>query len=105
VDRIPEDNGNRRLDSGLDRLEEWSRAAGQVEKNAVYEALFAVLNGTAFRRYRILNDLERPHEFFVIVRDQLVVKVNFTSADTFGIVYIGAPTGPPGRNVDAYYEA
>lgn len=105
MDRIPDGNDGRRLDSGLDLLEEWSLTAGQIEQNALYDALFAVLNGTVFRRYRIVSDLERPNNFFVVVRDKLVVKIRFTSADTFAIMYVGAPTGPPGRNVDAYFEA
>jgi len=77
--------------------------ATQVEKNIVYDALFAVLNGTVFRRYRILNDLERTREFFVIVRDNLIIKVRFFDSEEFGIEYIGAPIAPPGRNVNAYY--
>lgn len=105
VDRMTEESRGRRLDTGLQQLDEWTESANQVEKNALYESLFAVLNGTVFRRYRILNDLERPHEFFVVVRENLVVKIHFDHADTFGILYIGVPIGPPERNVDVYHEA
>ncbi len=102
---MTEESSGRRLNLGMHRLEEWAASATQVEKNVVYDALFAVLNGTVFSNYRILNDLERTREFFVIVRDNLVVKIRFCDSEEFGIEYIGEPIAPPERNVDAYYEA
>lgn len=105
MDRITEESSGRRLDTGLQRLDAWAESASQVEKNALYEALFAVLNGTVFRRYRILNDLEHPNEFFAVVREKLVVKIHFPDAESFGITYIGEPISPPERNADVYHEA
>ena len=84
-----------RLHSGLDRLERWSRTAGQTEKNAVYKALFAVADGSVFWAYEVLDDTSRGHEFFVLVRKNLVVKICLHDRDTFGIVYIGSLHSAP----------
>lgn len=78
-----------RMDTGLEVLEEWSETASQTKKNAVYKALFAVQDGSAFRTYRVVDDFQRPSELFVIVRDDLVVKIRVNCFDSFGIVYVG----------------
>lgn len=62
-----------RLETGLDVLHEWALTAAQSRKNAVYKALFAMLDGTLFRTYRIVDDFQRPSELYVIVKDDLVV--------------------------------
>ncbi|OLF10334.1 DUF6235 family protein [Actinophytocola xanthii] len=79
-----------RMETGLEVLEEWTQTASQSQKNAVYEALFAMLDGSLFRRYRIVDDFQRPSELFVIVRDDLVVKIRVNCFDSFGVVHIGA---------------
>ena len=91
----------RRLNVGVACLEKWTETAGQAEKNAVYEALFAVSDGSVFRTYKVLDDVQRPGEFFVLVREDLVVKVNFPRPGTFGVLYIGAPVDGSFRGSDA----
>ena len=80
-----------KLNLGLARLEKWASQAGQTEKNALYRALFAVADGSVFRTHKVLDDLSRPGEFFVVVRENLIVKICFREPDVFGVLYIGAP--------------
>jgi hypothetical protein len=87
-----------RLETGLDVLDEWSQTAGQSRKNAVYQALFAMQDGSLFRRYRIIDDFQRPNELFVIVKDDLVVKIRVNCFDSFGIVHIGQPGSSPAEH-------
>jgi uncharacterized protein DUF6235 len=85
-----------RMDTGLEVLEDWTDTAKQSVKNAMYKALFAVADGSVFRTYKIVDDLQRPSEFFVLVRDDLVLKIRVNSFDSFGITYIGSRAGEPG---------
>jgi Family of unknown function (DUF6235) len=78
-----------RLNMGMGRLETWAATAGQIDKNAVYKALFAVSDGTVFQNYKVLDDVHQAREFFIMVRPDLVVKVCFHETDAFGILYIG----------------
>ena len=90
----------RRLSAGLRRLDHWAASAGQVDKNAMYKALFAVADGSVFRAYTTWDDDATPvREFFVLVREDLVVKISFRRTDSFGIVYIGSLTGAPGVGI------
>lgn len=84
-----------RLDSGLALLESWAATAGQIEKNAVYEALLNVPDGSVFRTHTIIDDRDRPQEFFVLAREDLVIKIRTPNFDWFDIVYIGPPVGSP----------
>jgi Family of unknown function (DUF6235) len=81
---------------GTWHLDQWSANAGQIQKNAVYAALFAVVDGSAFRRYEILDDAERGREFFLVVRENLVIKASVANFDAFGLLYIGPPEAAPG---------
>lgn len=81
-----------RLETGIEVLEEWTETARQTHKNAVYKALFAMLDGSLFRTYRVVDDFQRPSELFVIVRDDLVMKIRINCFDSFGVVHIGPPT-------------
>ena len=83
-----------KLNLGLARLEKWAATAGQAEKNALYRALFAVADGTVFRNYKVLDDVTRSGEFFVVVRENLIVKICFREPDVFGVLYIGGPEEP-----------
>ena len=74
------------------------RRPGQSRKNAVYQALFAMQDGSLFRRYRIIDDFQRPNELFVIVKDDLVVKIRVNCFDSFGIVHIGQPGSSPAEH-------
>ncbi len=85
-----------RLETGIEVLEDWSATASQAAKNAVHKALFAMLDGTLFRTYRIVDDYQRPNELFVIVRDDLVMKIRIDCFDSFGIVHIGPPAASAG---------
>ena len=80
-----------RLETGLDVLDLWTETARQAHKNAVYKALFAMLDGSLFRTYRVVDDYQRPAELFVIVRDDLVMKIRINCFDSFGVVHIGPP--------------
>lgn len=82
-----------RMETGHDVLEDWTETANQTQKNAIYKALFAMLDGSLFRTYRVVDDFQRPSELFVIVRDDLVLKIRINCFDSFGIVHIGPPTG------------
>jgi hypothetical protein len=84
-----------RLETGLEVLEEWSDAALQSQRNAIYKALFAMQDGSLFRRYRIVDDFQRPNELYVIVKDDLVMKIRVNCFDSFGIVHIGQPGTSP----------
>src|SRR5882757_5275308 len=81
------------LEQGLDVLEAWVDKAPKSATNVVYKALFAMIDGSIFRTYRIIDDLQRPNEVFVIVRDDLMLKLRITCFDSFGILYIGPCKG------------
>ena len=74
---------------GIDILEAWAGTAPLSMKNAVYKALFAVVDRSAFRSYRIIDDCRQPEEVFVIVRDDLMLKLRINGVDSFGLLYIG----------------
>jgi hypothetical protein len=79
-----------RLDTGVELLEQWAATVGQAAKNAIYKVLFAISDGSVYRGYKIIGDVERPWEFFVLVKENLVVKVRVHNIDSFGIIHIGA---------------
>ena len=79
-----------RLETGLDVLEIWAETASQSKKNAVYKALFAMQDGSLFRTYRVIDDFQRPNEVFVIVKDDLVMKIRVNCVDSFDIVAINS---------------
>jgi hypothetical protein len=85
-----------RLESGIDVLEDWAETASQSKKNAVYKALFAMQDGSLFRTYRVIDDFQRPNEVFVIVKNDLVMKIRVNCLDAFDIVEIG----PCGNTAD-----
>ncbi|MGH3756266.1 DUF6235 family protein [Actinophytocola sp.] len=87
-----------RMETGLDVLAEWAETARQSELNAIYKALFAMVDGSLFRTYRIVDDFQRPSELFVIVKDDLVLKIRVNSFDSFGIVKIGPRDQVTGRH-------
>jgi Family of unknown function (DUF6235) len=78
-----------RLETGLEVLDDWADTASQSDRNALYKALFAMIDGTLFRTYRIIDDFQELNQLYVIVRDNLVMKIRITSFDSFGIVRIG----------------
>jgi Family of unknown function (DUF6235) len=87
-----------RLVKGEDRLEDWSGEADQIEQNAVYEALFAVAEGSADSQYETRSEHRAAgDEFVVYIREDLVVKVRCIGRGAFAIVYIGHPDGVAGQ--------
>jgi hypothetical protein len=83
------DKGSRfRMESSGEVLDEWSGTATQTERDAVYEAMFAMLDGTLFRSYRIMDDFRCPGELYVLVGDDLALKIRITSFDSFGVVRV-----------------
>jgi hypothetical protein len=80
-----------RLETGLEVIEDWAGTASPSHKNAIYEALFTMLDGTLFRDYRVIDDFRQLSELFVIVKDDLVMKIRINCFDSFGVVHIGPP--------------
>lgn len=85
-----------RLETGIEILEDWAETASQNQQNAIYKALFAMADGSAFRTYRIVDDFKRANELFIVVRDDLVLKVRINCYDSFGVVFIGSVAQAPG---------
>lgn len=95
----PVGNANRpllRMDTGIAVLEQWADGATQRDKNVVYAALFAMADRSLFRSYRVVDDHVQLNEFFVLLRDELVLKMRVHCYDSFGIVYIGPAETAPG---------
>jgi uncharacterized protein DUF6235 len=90
----------RRLSMGMACLEQWAVSASQAQKNSVYEALFAVSDGSVRQSHKVLDDVQRNGEYFVLVRDNLVVKVGIHPFNTFSIVYIGSLDEAPDIDLD-----
>ncbi|NBH02742.1 MULTISPECIES: DUF6235 family protein [Amycolatopsis] len=79
------------LTAGFEILEEWAESATQAQRNALYEALFAVGDGSAFLVYDIFGDAENPRNFVVVVKANLVLKIMVQRAESsFEIRYVGA---------------
>jgi hypothetical protein len=89
-------DNNLKLDSGLQQLEEWADNARHIEKNQVYKALFAVIDGSVIQHYGVLADKEDPIAHFVLVREDLVLKVTYRGGGSVGIDYIGPLADAPG---------
>jgi len=47
-----------------------------------------------------LDDVQRPGEFFVLVRENLVIKIGMYPFNNFGIVYIGTLDDAPDLHLD-----
>ncbi|MEJ3747483.1 DUF6235 family protein [Actinomycetes bacterium KLBMP 9797] len=88
----------RRLDHGHALLERWSAGANQIERNAVYKALFAVLEDTVHSGHIVLGGDERSGAFSVLVRQDLVVDVRIDGEDSFALVGIVSLPGPAERD-------
>lgn len=91
----------RRLSVGVACLETWTENASQADKNAVYGALFAVSDGSVFHSHKVFDDVNRPGEFFVMARENLVVKIGMFPFNNFGISYIGPVDGASEVDTDS----
>lgn len=79
------------LTAGLEVLEEWAESATQAERNIVYEALFAIGDGSVFIIYDVFGDPEDPFNFVILVKNDLVLKISVRRAESaFEIRYVGA---------------
>jgi hypothetical protein len=86
------------LIEGLELLEKWAESASQAERNVIYEALFAVGDGSAFLIYDIFGDPRDRSNFVIAVKPGLVLKVLLRREDSsFAIKHIGA-LGDDGRD-------
>ncbi|WP_326943462.1 DUF6235 family protein [Amycolatopsis sp. NBC_00348] len=80
------------LIEGTELLDKWAESASQAQRNVMYEALFAVGDGSAFLIYDIFGDPGDRGIFVVAVRPDLVLKVLLRRADSsFAIRYVGLP--------------
>jgi hypothetical protein len=84
------------LNTGADVLAKWAETATQSYKNAIYRSLFSMLEGSLFRTHNVVDNHRVPNEFFVIVREDLVLKLRLNGFDSFGVVYIGPWDDAPG---------
>jgi hypothetical protein len=79
------------LTAGVQVLEDWAESATQAERNVVYEALFAVGDGSAFLVYDIFGDPHDPGNFMIMVQPGLVLKIIVQRAESaFEIRYVGS---------------
>jgi Family of unknown function (DUF6235) len=85
------------LVEGIELLDEWAESASQADRNGIYEALFAIGDGSAFLIYDIFGDSREWGGFVVVVKPDLVLKVQLRRTDSaFAIRYVGAPDGGTG---------
>jgi hypothetical protein len=82
-----------RLTAGADVLDAWSETATQAARNEVYEALFALLDGNAHRRYLLTCDGEW---FRATVTADLALDGRYVDGG-FEVLFIGRPST---RNLD-----
>jgi hypothetical protein len=92
----PASTARLRLTSGMEMLENWSRDADDLAKTAVYEVLFSVAERSVFKDHVVVDDADRPTEFFVLTRRSLAVKIRLHSLDACAVVYIGPACDAPG---------
>lgn len=90
------------MQSGADVLAEWSETASPTRRNAVYAALFSMLDRTLFRTHKIVDDQWRPAEFFVSIKDDLVLKLRVNGYDSFGVLYVGEWENAPGFEIGRF---
>jgi hypothetical protein len=84
------------MDTGADVLATWSETAGQAHRNAVYGTLFSMLDGTLLRTHQIIEDHARADEFYVPVKDDLVLKLRINDGNSFDVVHVGSWAEAPG---------
>lgn len=82
------------LADGSDLIEEWSEGVTQSDRNAVYEALFAIGDGSAFLIYDVFGDPRDPCNLIVVVKDDLALRIRLQRTDmAFRIVEVGPFSG------------
>lgn len=79
------------LVAGVEVLEEWADSATQAERNVLYEALFAIGDGSVFLIYDVFGDPGDISNFIILVKADLMVKINVQRAESaFEILYVGS---------------
>ncbi|MET9001567.1 DUF6235 family protein [Amycolatopsis sp. Hca4] len=79
-----------RLAAGVELLDKWAESATQAERNVLYEALFAIGDGSVFLIYDVFGDPDDISNFMVMVKADLLVKINVQRAESsFDILYVG----------------
>ncbi|GAB3159549.1 DUF6235 family protein [Amycolatopsis sp. NPDC004378] len=79
-----------RLAEGVELLDEWAESATQAERNVLYEALFAIGDGSVFLIYDVFGDPDDISNFIVMVKADLMVKINVQRAESsFDVLYVG----------------
>ena len=77
-----------RMAHGQDVLDAWSEKATQPNRNAVYRLLFAVQDGSVFRRYDTIDDAG-DLGFSVHLAGDVVVRITIDDDEAFTIDHIG----------------
>ena len=85
-----------RVTSGLDLFDAWSEDATQAEKNVVHRAIFSIVDRTVFQDFITIDSSENDLEYFILAKNDLVIKVAIEDLDSFGILYIGPSGSAPG---------
>lgn len=80
-----------RLTTGIELLHAWWDTAGEVERDTVSDALFALLDGSVYTDYEVIDDPGYPRELVIVVLESLAIRARLHDAATFGIVFIGQP--------------
>jgi hypothetical protein len=76
--------------SGLEVLADWAEAASQAERNVVYEALFSIVDGSAFVIYDIFAGGNGLNNFVVVVKKNLVVQFGMRRGEgSFELIHVG----------------
>jgi hypothetical protein len=78
----PEFGSTSRMETG-EVLERWSRVAAQSDRNAVHHALFTIVDGSLPHTYRVVEDAHIRNELYVIVKDDLVMKLRVNDINDF----------------------
>lgn len=85
------DGSRLRLTTGIELLHAWWETAGDAERDIVSDALFALLGGSVYTDYEVIDDPEYPRELVIVVLENLAIRARLHDAATFGIVFIGQP--------------
>lgn len=79
-----------RLDGGKRVLEAWLAATPEDRHHLVYDALFAIVDGTWTEKYRHWDDLVRQAIVLAISEDEVLVWRRYVEyPDYFRVLYVG----------------
>jgi hypothetical protein len=81
---------------GWDVLTDWSENASQSYRNALYAALFSMLDRTLFTTHFVIPDPEEHGQYFVAVKQDLALKLRLNGTESFDVLFAGAWEDAPG---------